>query len=473
VAARQQGLGSGTVMALLAMGIAVFVIANDFTALSVALPQIEAQFGTTVSTVQWVINGYALVFGVLIVTGGRLADMFGRRRVFFMGSAIFATVSVLGGFAPGIGWLLAARAVMAVGGAMIWPAILGMTYAILPPQRAGLAGALILGAAGFGNAAGPLIGGLLTDTVGWRWVFFLNLPIAAGAVLVTWLTVHTKEAPTPGASRRIDVPGVVALSAGLLALLIALDVGTDIGWGNPRIAALLGISALALVGLAVIERRAGSGALVPGNVMGKRDFLAASLTVLMMSAIFFAALVYLPQFMAKQLRFSAVGAGAGLLPTMGTFAITAFAAGPLYGRLGPKRIVSLGAACLAAGMFLLSLLKPDSSYASMVPGMVILGIGVGLFYSSITTAGVTALDPSEASLAGGIIYMFQIAGGAVGLAVNTAIVAPRPLVEGIGIAFKLDAALAVVGLLIALLFVGGTVHPERLRNLRWHHRANA
>jgi MFS family permease len=124
-------------------------------------------------------------------------------------------------------------------------------------------------------------------------------------------------------------------------------------------------------------------------------------------------------------------------------------------------------------MFLLSLLKPDSSYASMVPGMVILGIGVGLFYSSITTAGVTALDPSEASLAGGIIYMFQIAGGAVGLAVNTAIVAPRPLVEGIGIAFKLDAALAVVGLLIALLFVGGTVEPERLRNLRWHHRANA
>jgi EmrB/QacA subfamily drug resistance transporter len=470
--AGRPGLGSGTVLALLAMGIAVFVIANDFTALSVALPQIEAQFGTDVSTVQWVINGYALVFGVLIVTGGRLADLYGRRRVFFVGSAIFATFSVLGGFAPGISWLLAARAVMAVGGAMIWPAILGMTYAILPPARAGLAGALILGAAGFGNAAGPMIGGLLTDTVGWRWVFFLNLPIAAGAVLVTWLTVHLSETPAPRGSRRIDVPGVVALSAGLLALLIALDVGTDIGWGNPRIVALLGFSALSLVLLAVIERRAGSGALVPGNVMGKRDFLAASLTVLMMSAIFFAALVYLPQFMAKQLRFSAVEAGAGLLPTMGTFAITAFAAGPLYGRLGPKRIVSLGAACLAAGMFLLSLLKPDSSYASMVPGMVILGIGVGLFYSSITTAGVTALDPSQASL-GGIIYMFQIAGGAVGLAVNTAIVAPRPLVEGIGIAFKLDAALAVVGLLIALFFVGGTVDPERLRNLRWHPRANA
>ncbi|MGH2349057.1 MAG: MFS transporter, partial [bacterium] len=293
MAAGQRGLGTGTVLALLAMGIAVFVVANDFTALSVALPSIETQFGTDVSTVQWVINGYALVFGVLIVTGGRFADLFGRRRIFFLGAGIFAVFSVLGGFAPGIGWLLAARAVMAVGGAMMWPAILGMTYTILPPARAGLAGALILGAAGFGNAAGPLIGGLLTDTLGWRWVFFLNLPIAAGAVLVTWLTVHISQTPAPGASRRIDVPGVVALSAGLLTLLIALDVGTDVGWGNPQILALLGFSALSLVLLAVIERRAGTGALVPADVMGKRDFLAASLTVLMMSAIFFAALVYL------------------------------------------------------------------------------------------------------------------------------------------------------------------------------------
>ena len=463
----------GTTLALLAMGIAVFVVANDFTALSVALPSIEAAFGADVSTVQWVINGYALVFGVLIVTGGRLADLFGRRRIFFLGAGIFAVFSVLGGFAPGIGWLLAARAVMAVGGAMMWPAILGMTYSILPADRAGLAGALILGAAGFGNTAGPLIGGFLTDTFSWRWVFFLNLPVAAGAVLTTWMTVHTSETRPPGTARSIDVPGVTVLTAGLVALLIALDLGTDIGWGNVRILALLGFSALALVLLTVIERRARTSALVPADVMGKRDFLAASLTVLMMSAIFFAALVYLPQFMQKQLGFSAVAAGAGLLPTMGTFAVTAFATGPLYGRLGPKWTVSLGAACLAAGMFLLSRLRPESAYAAMIPGMVILGLGVGLFYSSITTAGVTALDPSEASLAGGIIYMFQIAGGAVGLAVNTAIVSPRPLVEGIGIAFKLDAALAVIGLLIAVLFVGGRVDPERLRNLRWHHRAHA
>ena len=170
----------------------MLVIANDFTALSVALPAIESEFGADVTTVQWVINGYALVFGVLIVTGGRLADMFGRRKIFFIGAAIFAIFSLIGGLAPNIWVLLSARGAMGVGGALMWPAILGMTYALLPKSRAGLAGGLILGAAGFGNAVGPLLGGMLTDALSWRWIFFLNLPIAAFAVLVT-LRVVAKD----------------------------------------------------------------------------------------------------------------------------------------------------------------------------------------------------------------------------------------------------------------------------------------
>src|SRR6266508_3858272 len=176
-------MNRGTILSLFAMGLAVIVIANDFTALSVSLTDIEKDLESDLTTVQWVINGYALVFGVLIVTGGRLADMFGRRRIFFLGAAIFATFSLLGGLAPDIGWLLACRALMAVGGAMIWPAILGMTYEILPESKAGLAGGLILGAAGFGNAVGPLLGGFLTDSFSWRWVFFVNLPIAGFAML--------------------------------------------------------------------------------------------------------------------------------------------------------------------------------------------------------------------------------------------------------------------------------------------------
>jgi EmrB/QacA subfamily drug resistance transporter len=459
-------------LGLAAMGVAVLVIANDFTALSVAIPSIEATFHVDLTTSQWVINGYALVFGVAIVTGGRLADMFGRRRVFFVGCAIFAAFSLLGGLAPSVGILLAARAFMGVGGAMMWPAILGMTYSLLPKGKEGLAGGLILGAAGFGNAIGPLIGGALTDSVGWRWIFFLNVPIAAFAILVTWRVVGDDASTT--ADRRLDVPGVAALSTGLLALLVALDQGTADGWTNPRILALFALFAVALGAFVGIERRAGEHALVPRDVLRNRAFFSACVSVLMMSAIFFAALIYVPQFMMKALGYDAVQAGAGLLPMMGVFAATSFAAGPLYTKLGPKRIVSAGALFLAVGMYLLSFVEATSPYSSLVPGMAVLGVGIGLFYSSITTAAVTALDPSRASLAGGIVYMFQIAGGSIGLGLNTAIVATSSSLEaGIRAAFRFDAVLAVCGLAVSALFVGGPVDLERLRGLRHHHRAHA
>jgi EmrB/QacA subfamily drug resistance transporter len=401
------------------MAISVFVIANDVTALSVALPQIEKDFDADVSTVQWVINAYALVFGVLIVTGGRLADMLGRRRVFFIGAAIFAFFSVLGGAAQDELWLIGCRALMGIGGAMMWPAVLGMTYDILPAERAAFAGGLIIGSAGFGNAAGPLIGGLLTDALSWRWILFANLPIAALACFVTWRNVP--ESRGAGADEGIDVMGVATLSTGLVALLVALDQVTDWGWSDPRVLALFAGCALLLLAFVVIERGAGARALVPRDVMRNPRFRAACLATLLMSAVFFAVLMYLPQFMQKILGWDPLQAGAGLLPLMAVFAAISFAAAPLYERVGAKVAVSIGAACLTLGTFLISLVGPESGWGALVPGMVVTGLGVGLFYSSITTAAVTALDPSRSSLAGGIVYMFQVAGGSVGLGLTTTV----------------------------------------------------
>jgi EmrB/QacA subfamily drug resistance transporter len=469
---REDRLDKTTILGLAAMALAVLVVANDFTALSVALPAMENDFGADVTTVQWVINGYALVFGVLIVTGGRLADMFGRRRIFFLGAGLFAVFSVIGGFAPNVNVLLACRALMGVGGAMMWPAILGMTYALLPASKAGLAGGLVLGAAGFGNAIGPVVGGILTDSLSWRWIFFLNLPIAGFAILVTWWIVRDDEGTL--SEHRIDYGGIALLSIGLLALLFALDEGIDLGWSDPRIVGLFALAIAALAGFVFTERRAGPMALVPADVLENRVFVSACITVLLMSAIFFAALLYLPQFMTKVLRYSAAASGAGLLPMMGTFALTSFAAGPLYGRMGPKLIVSLGAAFLAAGIFMLSMVRSTTSYDGLIAGMIVLGIGVGLFYSSITTAAVTALDPSRSSLAGGIVYMFQIAGGSIGLGLNTALVVTAgSLVEGIGRAFVVDAVLAVCGLVVALCFIGGPLNKEHRTAVRHGHRAHA
>ena len=409
----------GTVMALVAMACAIFVIANDFTALSIALPAMEKDFDADVSTVQWVINGYALVFGVLIVTGGRLADMFGRKRIFFVGAAFFAGFSVLGGAAQSADWLIICRALQGIGGALMWPAILGMVYGILPDSKQGLAGGLVIGVAGVGNAFGPILGGALTEA-SWRWIFFLNLPVTLIAVVVTYLKVHD-VGDAPG-RQKVDYAGVTTLSLSLIALLVALDQAPLWGWGDPRIVGLFVGCVVLFAAFLVIERRAGANALVPGDVMRNREFMAAALSVLMMSATFFAILVYVPQFLVKVLGYGPLKSGIGFLPMMGTFAVVSFVAGALYNRLGAKPILIVGAACLTAAPFLLSTVGADSGYLALVPGMVVMGFGVGLFYSTITTAGVGALDKSRASLAGGIVYMCQIAGGSVGLGLTTAII---------------------------------------------------
>jgi EmrB/QacA subfamily drug resistance transporter len=465
-------LDRATVLALVAMSLGVFVIANDFTALSVAIPEIESDLETNLNRSQWVINGYAVVFGVLIVTGGRLADQFGRRRVFMIGASVFAVFSLLGGLAPDIELLIACRAVMGIGGAMMWPAILGMTYAILPEERASLAGGLILGVAGLGNAVGPLLGGALTDGLSWRWVFFLNVPIAAFAMFVTARNVP--EDAGQGAEAGIDYPGIATLSAGVVAILVGLDQGTAEGYGSPAILALLVVGVLLLVAFVRVERAQGANALVPPDVMRQQQFVVACAVVLLMSAIFFAALLYLPQFMEKELGFSAVEAGAGLLPVMVVFAATSFASGTLYDKLGARTVVSAGAAFLGVGIFMLSFLEAGWDYVDLVPGMVVLGLGIGLFYSSVTTAAVTSLDPSRSSLAGGIVYMCQVAGGALGLGVNTAIVLSQSeLPEGIRLAFRVDAALALVGLLVALAYIGRTQPVTHPHHLRGRHRAHA
>jgi EmrB/QacA subfamily drug resistance transporter len=448
-------------LALLAMGIAVVVIANDFSAINVALPTMEKDFDTNINTIQWVVNAYALTFGVMIVTGGRLADMFGRRNAFFLGTAIFASMSALGGVAPSETWLIACRTLMGIGGALMWPAILGMTFAILPEEKAGLAGGIILGAAGLGNAVGPLIGGVLTDELSWRWIFFLNVPISAFAVLVTWFLVKVKE--PEATDRRIDYGGIAALSVGLVSLLIALDQVDDWGWSDPRVLGLLAVAAVLIAAFVPIERRAGGHALVPRAVMRNRSFTASCVAILFMSATFFASLLYLPQFMEKQFGYSALEAGVGILPFLGVFAVVSFVAGPLYDRLGAKTLATFGAACITIAPFLFSQVDASSGYGSLVPGMVVLGLGVGSFYPTATTAGVTSVDDSQTSLAGGIVYMFQIAGGSIGLGLTTTVFSSQipPFVDGVQAAFRLDAALSLVGLAIVLLFVGGRLFARR------------
>ena len=348
-------------------------------------------------------------------------------------------MSALGGAAQTETWLIASRVLMGIGGALMWPAILGMTYELLPKERAGLAGGVIIGAAGLGNAMGPLIGGVLTDALSWRWIFFLNVPISVFAVVVTWFLVRIEE-PEVG-EQRIDYGGIAALSVGLVSLLIALDQVDDWGWTDPKVIGLLAVAALLVVAFVPIERRAGKNALVPSEVMRNESFRASCLAILFMSATFFAALLYLPQFMQKQLDYSPLEAGVGMLPFLATFAAVSFVAGPLYERLGAKKLAAFGAACITIAPFLFSQVDAASGYGSLVLGMVVLGVGIGSFYPTATTAGVTSVEESQSSLAGGIVYMFQIAGGSIGLGLTTTVFSSAipPFADGIQAAFRLDA----------------------------------
>jgi MFS family permease len=266
--------------------------------------------------------------------------------------------------------------------------------------------------------------------------------------------VRVKE-PEAG-EQRIDYAGITTLSIGLVSLLVALDQVDDWGWGDPRVIGMFVLAALLVSAFVPIERRAGAAALIPRAVIRNESFRASCVAVLLMSATFFAALLYLPQFMQKQLGYSPLEAGVGMLPFLATFALVSFIAGPLYNRVGAKVLATLGAACITIAPFAFSQVSEGSGYGSLVAGLVILGIGIGSFYPTATTAGVTSVDASQSSLAGGILYMCQIAGGSIGLGLTTTVFSSQgSFVDGIQAAFRLDALLSLVAFVITISFVGG------------------
>lgn len=439
-------------LAFIAMSLAIIVIAYDFTAFSVAIPKISEEFNSTLNHSQWIFNGYALTLGVFIITGGHLADLYGRRRLFFIGTAIFCVFSVLGASATSINALIVCRIIMGLGGAMIWPAVLGMVYALFSKEKAGVAGGFIIGVAGISNAVGPTVGGLLTDYMSWRWILLINIPIALMALLLTWKAIVPENVLWK--HKRVDYAGVLTLSISLFSLLLGLDLLADPQFDGGLIVGLLLVFGLSMLVFIIIERYQNEQALIPQELMKNGVFLAIGLTTLMMSTIFFAALLYLPQFFMREWNYTAAESGVGLLPMILTYAFTSFLSGSIYQRLGAKYLVAIGISLLALGMLLLAYLQVTTPYWQLAVVMFILGGGIGLAYPTVTTAAMMVVPVSRMSLAGGIIYMFRSAGGAVGIGVSTCIIflSSSPLV-GMQNAFLFNAFLAFIGLGICLLWV--------------------
>ncbi|MEQ9618551.1 MAG: MFS transporter [Deltaproteobacteria bacterium] len=415
-----------------AMGIGVLLLAMDISAMNVALPVIEKQFDSHLSKIEWVINGYLLAFSMFIVTGGRLADIFGRKKLFYISILIFSGASLLGGLAQSDTWLICARVVQGFGAAILWPSIIGIINASVSDDRRGLAFGLILGSAGLGQSIGPITGGAFTEFLSWRWILLLNVPLGILTAAITFFSVRIKDVKTHG--EKIDYEGIATLSLGLVLLMYALNQSASWGWSSLYTLGLLVLSLILIITFLSIEKRVPS-ALVPPDLMQNRGFMIPCFVISMISPAFFAALLYLPQYMEQFLGFSSLKAGIGMVPAMLVWAFVSPFAGKLYNVFGPKFIVSAAAVLIALGAFLFSLLTPESGYTSLLPGQVILGIGLGIGFSSITTAAIGAVNQSRSSLAGGLIYMFQIGGGALGLAVSTAIftdISKRSLASTIG-----------------------------------------
>jgi EmrB/QacA subfamily drug resistance transporter len=403
-----------------AMCFALFMIMLDNTVVNVALPSIQRDFEASLSALEWTINAYTLTFAVLLVTGGRLGDIFGRRRVFLIGVAIFALASATIGFAPNDGLLVASRAVQGIGAALMMPGTLSILTNAFPAEERGRAIGIWAGVSAIALAIGPLVGGWLTEDVSWRAIFFLNLPVAAGAIAVTLFAAEESRDDT--VDRRVDYPGIATLTIGLTALVLALVEGNSWGWGSPEILALFGLAVVALAAFARIELRS-PAPMIDFRFFRSRQFVAASTVAFLVTFAMFAMFFFLALYMQNILGYSPLETGVRFLPST----LVVMVAGPIAGRLtdrfGPRWLMTGGLLLVSAAMAWQSRIQVDTSFGYLVPAFVVMGLGIGLVMSPMSAAAMNAVDRTKAGVASGVLSMSRMVGGTFGVAALGALVA--------------------------------------------------
>ena len=324
---------------LVAMCFALFMIMLDNTVVNVALPSIQRDLNADLSSLEWTINAYTLSFAVLLVTGGRLGDIFGRRRMFLAGVVIFAASSAAIGLSPTDSWLVAGRAVQGVGAALMMPATLSIITNAFPAHERGKAIGTWAGVSALALAIGPVLGGFLTESVSWRAIFFLNLPVAVGAVAVTLFAAHESRDET--VEKRVDIPGIVALTAGLTALVLALVEGNQWGWGSTRILGLIALAVVGLTAFVAIEMRT-RVPMVDFAFFRSRTFLGANIVAFVVSFAMLAMFFFIALYMQNILGYSPLQAGVRFLPSTIVIMFIAPVAGRLTDRIGPRPLIVSG-----------------------------------------------------------------------------------------------------------------------------------
>jgi EmrB/QacA subfamily drug resistance transporter len=447
-------------LALAVLAIAQFMVFLDETVVNVALPSIKTSLGFSEPSLAWVINAYVLLFGGLILLGGRAADLFGRRRMFLAGTAIFGAASLLDGLATSQGLLIGARALQGVGAALATPAALALVTNLFPAGAQRTRALAMWGAlSGLGFAAGVLLGGVITQAASWRWVFFINVPIALASLLVVpRLVAESRNPGRPG----FDIAGAVTITAGMSTLVYTLLEGSSYGWTSATTIGLFAGAAALLGAFAVIESRT-AVPLVPRGFVHRRATLVPNILQWLLTVSAFSSFFMLTLYLQQVLGYTPLRAGLTYVPLAAAVVGASVLANRLIPRFGPRPIVATGLAAVGAGLVLLGHIPAGGSYtANILPGLVLIGFGAGFSFVSITTAALARVQETAAGLASGLLSSAAQLGGAVGLAVIVAAATTRSTTllstgstavaaeaGGLRLGFLLASAVALAASLVA------------------------
>ena len=407
---------------LFVVAIAQLMVVLDATVVNIALPSAQEALAFTNDQRQWVITAYALAFGSLLLLGGRIGDLFGRKRAFVIGTGGFAAASALGGFAQSFEVLVAARALQGVFGALLAPAALSLlTTTFVDPEERGKAFG-IFGAVAVGGAAiGLVLGGVLTEYLNWRWCLFVNLAFAVPAMLAA-MSLLTNEVPAQRA--RIDVPGTLTATTGLFAIVYGLANAETQSWSDPVTAGMLVAGALLLIGFVVVQRRS-PNPLLPLRVVLDRDRGGSFVAMLLSGAGMFAVFLFLTYYTQQTLGFSPIQSGLAFLPMTVAIVISAVSASTiLLPKIGPRPLIGGGMLIASVGLLTLTSIGVDTSYVGHVlPGIMIIGAGLGLVFSAAMATATFGVKPHDAGVASAMVNTMQQIGGSIGTALLSTLAA--------------------------------------------------
>jgi EmrB/QacA subfamily drug resistance transporter len=451
-------------LALALLSAVQFMVVLDIAIVNVALPSIQVDLGFSQENLQWVISAYALFFGGFLLLGGRAADLLGRRRIFLVGVVVFTVASLLAGLAWSEASLIAARALQGLGAAIISPAALSILSTTFAEGRERNIALGVWGAVGgFGAAAGVLAGGILTDALSWEWIFFVNVPIGVAAFfLAPLLLTESRDARV----KTFDVPGAALVTAGLSLLVYAItEAGRD-GWFAGTTLAFFGVSLALLAGFVAWESRHPEP-LMRFGLLQIRTVSGANVAGFIMGTAMFAMFLMLTLYMQQVLGYSAMRTGVAYLAVAGTAILWSAVAAQLVTRIGVKPVLVVGMATLTAGLVYFTQVSVGGSYlGDLLPGFLLIGIGIGFSFVPISIAALAGVQASEAGLASGLINTSQQIGGALGIAALSTIATtktsdgvaagtplPKALTDGFEAAFIWGAIVAAIGIVVALVLV--------------------